>query len=106
MSKLDSVVGWPGAEREGAGEDPAAIGNHWVSLAEVGRQLGVPAGTVRQYLDSHGAFIEAMRFGKRTLVGRESIAVLDAIRQRYEDGAAEAEVEAELTRRYGARPPI
>ena len=103
MSSRDSVVAWPLGDRAGGepGGDGGAVGSHWLSLADIGRRLGVPASDVRDYVEHHGAFIEVMHFGQRTLVGRSSLPTLEAIRRCYETGADADAVNKEMARRRG-----
>jgi len=103
MSSRDSVVAWPLGDRTGGepGGEGGPVGSHWLSLADIGRRLGVPAGDVRDYIEHHGAFIEVMHFGQRTLVGRGSLPTLEAIRRCYERGADAEGVNQEMARRRG-----
>lgn len=103
MSSRDSVVAWPLGDRAGGepGGDGGAVGSHWLSLADIGRRLGVPASDVRDYVEHHGAFIEVMHFNQRTLVGRSSLPTLEAIRRCYETGADADSVNKEMARRRG-----
>lgn len=111
MNSSDGVVALDLPAREGSergasiAEEFGVLGGHWVPLAEVSRQLGIPASSMRRYLEHHGGFLDVSRLGKRTLVARGSVATLEVIRTLYDSGATVSEVDDELRRRHGPRPP-
>lgn len=77
-------------------EAPEADGEVWLSLDEARQKLGIPLSSLRRYLDRHGRYVPWTRSGKKVLVARSALPVLERIRRMYDSGRSAAAVEDEL----------
>lgn len=65
----------------------------WLTVLELERQIKIPNATIRRYIRNHGHHLNIRKKGKSYFVASDSIPVVLDIRQQYEDGKSQEQVE-------------
>ncbi|MFJ5772544.1 DUF3967 domain-containing protein [Psychrobacillus sp. NPDC093180] len=68
----------------------------WLTVLAVEKQTNIPNATIRRYIRNHGHHLNIRKKGKVYLLSSESIAIVLSIRQQYDDGKSQDQVEEAL----------
>ncbi|WP_054637855.1 DUF3967 domain-containing protein [Thalassobacillus sp. C254] len=69
----------------------------WFSVAEVVDELGIPANTIRRYINNHGIYLKIKKKHKSYFIHKESLNVIKDIRRWYQDGKSGEQVDELLS---------
>lgn len=69
----------------------------WLSVSETSVMIDVPAETVRRYVRQHGKWLRLEKDGKRYLIHRESVKIIEEIRELYSQNHTIKEVDDRLS---------
>jgi len=59
--------------------------NEWVTVSEL-TNTGIPISTIRRYIQTHPTFLQSKKIGKKILLHKDSIKLLELIRSMYVEG--------------------
>lgn len=72
----------------------------WLSLREAGEETGIPARTLRRYIERHPDFLRTRKDGRNYYLAIESLATARFIRESYDQGANLDQVEEVLATQF------
>lgn len=67
--------------------------DQWHTVAEAGESLGIPTGTIRRYLRTHGQHLKARKYHKKYQIHDDSIQTIQMIRDLYGKGKSQDEID-------------
>lgn len=71
----------------------------WLTVVAIEKQTNIPNATLRRYIRNHGHHLNIRKKGKVYFISSESVPIILNIRQQYDDGKSQDQVENALVQK-------